>query len=73
MARSGKPDLNLFACVARLEAMQEDSGVRNAREYYNSPSAEGLYSIFWGGEGLPVEQEGALVWGIFRFQIGEAK
>lgn len=47
-------DLNLFRRMARLKAMHEDEGVRNARDYYNSSSAEGFYSTFWGGEDLHI-------------------
>ena len=34
--------------------MQEEKGVQTARDYYNSPSAEGFYSTFWGGEDLHI-------------------
>lgn len=34
--------------------MREEQGVRNARDYYNSSSAEGFYSTFWGGEDLHI-------------------
>lgn len=40
--------------------MQEEHGVRTTRDYYNSPSAEGFYATFWGGEDLHIgiyEQE----------------
>lgn len=34
--------------------MDSEEGVRKAREYYNSPGAQGFYSTFWGGEDIHI-------------------